>query len=126
MKKVQFHIIGCADDVSNLETSDLRQHGKFKTHCPQTKVSWSKNVLEEQECPDQILLDAMDADFCVLLMLGCYLETHFSTHQQGNNGRRFLFGDSNGDNEPIQINQRQQWQLQNIWKKDEGMKELIV
>ena len=77
MKKLQFHIIGRADDVSNLETADLREHDKFKNFCLQTKVSWSKNVLEERECPDQILLGAMDVDFCVLLALGCYLETRF-------------------------------------------------
>ena len=63
MMKLQFHIIGRADDVSNLETLDVRQHDKFKVFALQTKVSWSKNVLEERVCPDQILLGAMDSDF---------------------------------------------------------------
>ena len=76
MMKLQFHIIGRADDLSNLETEDLWQHDKFKAFALQTKVSWSKNVLEERVCPDQILLGAMDSDFCILLSLGCY---HVST-----------------------------------------------
>ena len=46
MMKTQFHIIGRADDISNLETFDLWQHDKFKAFPLQTKVSWSKNVLE--------------------------------------------------------------------------------
>ena len=63
MMKMQFHIIGRADDISNQETVDIRQHDKFKAFALQTKVSWSKNVMEERACPDQILLAAMDADF---------------------------------------------------------------
>jgi hypothetical protein len=38
-------------------------------------VSWSKNVMEERDCPDQILLGSNDTDFCVLLALSCYLES---------------------------------------------------
>ena len=47
MCKLQFHIIGRADDLSNIETPDLREHSKFGDFALQTKVSWSKNVLEE-------------------------------------------------------------------------------
>jgi hypothetical protein len=71
MLKHQFHIIGRADDISNLETIDLRVHKQFN-FALQMAVSWSKNVLDEQNCPDQILLGAMDTNFCVLLALGCY------------------------------------------------------
>ena len=116
MKKLQFHIIGRADDISNLETMDLRQHDKFKAFALQTKVSWSKNVLEERACPDQILLGAHDSDFCVLLALGCYLESRFSTHQQGG---WFLFGQSDADDEPIRINERYQRVLRKVWKDPE-------
>ena len=125
MMKIQFHIIGRADDISNLETVDLRQHDKFKAFALQTKVSWSKNVLEERACPDQILLGANDSDFCVLLALGCYLETRFSTFQQEMNGRRFLFGVSDEDDEPFRINDRYQRALRTIWKTEE-MKALIA
>ena len=126
MMKTQFHIIGRADDVSNMETLDLRQHDKFKAFALQTKVSWSKNVLEERVCPDQILLGAMDADFCVLLALGCYLESRFSTYQQDHAvGRRFLFGMGDEDDEPIRINERYQRILRKVWSENE-MKELVA
>ena len=125
MLKVQFHIIGRADDISNLETCDLRQHDKFKAFCLQTKVSWSKNVLEERTCPDQILLGSMDSDFCVLLGLGCYLESRFSSFQQAPNGRRFLFGQSDEDDEPIRINERYQRVLRKVWAHEE-MKQLVA
>ena len=125
MMKLQFHIIGRADDVSNVETEDLRSHDKFSSFALQTKVSWSKNVLEERECPDQILIGAMDPDFCVLLGLACYLETRFSTHQPAPAGRRFLFGEQDDDDEAVRINERYQRVLRNIWKKDPAMLDLI-
>jgi hypothetical protein len=113
MLKLQFHIIGRADDISNLETVDLRSHDKFPSFALQLAVSWSKNVLDERDCPDQILLGAMDTDFCVLLALGTYLET-FLTKRPG--GHRFLFGDSDEDDEPIRINERYQRNLRETWK----------
>ena len=47
MKKLQFHIIGRADDISNICTEDVREHEVFKDFAAQTAVAWSKNVLEE-------------------------------------------------------------------------------
>ena len=108
MLKLQFHIIGRADDISNVETMDIRHHDQFPAMALQMAVSWSKNVLDERDCPDQILLGAMDTDFCVLIALGCYLETLLSTKADGH---RFLFGNIDDDDEPIRINERyQRWQ----------------
>jgi len=83
MMKMQFHIIGRTDDITNLETNDLRHHDRFGDFALQTKVSWSKNVREERDCPDQLLLGAMDTDFCVLLALACFLESRLTTGKQG-------------------------------------------
>ena len=47
MMKLQFHIIGRADDLSNLETEDLRQHDKFKAFALQTKVSYRRMFLRK-------------------------------------------------------------------------------
>jgi hypothetical protein len=70
MLKFQFHIIGRTDDITNLETNDLRSHDKFGSFALQTKASWSENVMEEHDCPDQMLLGADDVDFvCCLLWL---------------------------------------------------------
>jgi hypothetical protein len=122
MLKFQFHIIGRADHISNLETIDLRVHAQFN-FALQMAVSWSKNILNEQNCPDQILLGAMDTDFCLLLALGCYLETHLG--EQGPQGKRFLFGNTDTDDEPIRVNERYQRVLRRTFKHDE-MKALIA
>ena len=107
MNKFQFHIIGRADDICQIETEDLREHEKFKAFALQTAVSWSKNVLEERDCPDQILLGANDPKFCVLLALACYLETRF-THQvePGSEEARYLFGEGGDEDEPLRANDR--------------------
>jgi hypothetical protein len=115
MLKFQFHIIARTDDITNLETNDLRSHVTFGTFALQTKVSWSKNVMEERECPDQILVGAADTDFCVILALSCYLESRLTAHQQG----RFLFGDRDNDEEPDRINSRYCGALRKCWKNPE-------
>jgi hypothetical protein len=74
MIKLQVHIIGRANDISNIEAMDLQSHDRFRSFALQMAVSWSKNVLDERNCPDQILLGCMDPDFCVLLSLGCWKE----------------------------------------------------
>jgi hypothetical protein len=45
MLKFQFHIIAWTDDITNLETGDLRSHNTFGAFVLQTKVSWSKNII---------------------------------------------------------------------------------
>jgi hypothetical protein len=41
--KFQFYIIARTDDITNLETGDLRSNNKFSAFALQTKVSWSKS-----------------------------------------------------------------------------------
>ena len=43
------------------------------------QMRWSKNILEECHCSNQIILGANDPDFCVLLNAGIYLENTFPT-----------------------------------------------
>lgn len=121
MMKMQFHIIGRTDDITNLETLDLRSHDAFGTFALQTKVSWSKNVMEERECPDQILIGAADTDFCVLLALACYLESRLTSHQQS----KYLFGDSDNDYEPDRVNERYCRVLRQCWATPE-FQEILV
>ena len=74
MIKVSWNLIMRSDDVANHKLEDLQTHPSFRRIALQTKVRWSKNVMEERECPPQILLGAMDPEFCVLLALGIWLE----------------------------------------------------
>ncbi len=42
-------------------------------------MKWSKNFTEERDCSDQILLEAEDWMYCVLLSLAIHLETWIET-----------------------------------------------
>jgi hypothetical protein len=56
------------------------------------KLIWSKNVMEQRDAPDQILLGVMDPNYCILLSLGIYIEVwtehHYGLHHP------YLFGAS--------------------------------
>lgn len=64
MMKYQYHLIARCDDMAHFETRDLRGHAdpRFSSFALQTKVFWSKNVLDERKCPDQIFFGSNDAD----------------------------------------------------------------
>jgi hypothetical protein len=115
MLKFQFHIIARTDDITNLETNDLRSHDTFGEFALQTKVSWSKNVMEERACPDQLLIGAADTDFCILLALACYLESRLTTNRNG----RYLFGDRDDEFEPDRANERYCRTLRQCWSDPE-------
>ena len=76
MLKYQYHFIACCNDIGNFELCDLHGHSDtaFSSFVLQTKVYWSKNVQEERDCPDQILLGCQDVDYCILLAPYIYLE----------------------------------------------------
>ena len=114
MLKLQFHLIGRTDDICNMETRDLREHEEFPTFALQTKVAWSKNVNEERDCPDQIILGANDHDFCSLIALAGYLECRFSDIWAA---PRFLFGEREDDDEPLRMNANYMNILKKIWNK---------
>jgi hypothetical protein len=121
MLKFEFHIIARTDDMTNLDTNDLRSHDMFGEFPLQTKVSWSKNAMEERACPDQLLSGATNTDFCILLALACYLEIQMTTNQHG----RYLFGDRDDKFEPDCANERYRHTLRQCWSEPYFM-ELMV
>ena len=46
----------------------------------QCKVRWSKNVVDERKCLDQIILGADDPTWCLQLLLSIYLESYIARH----------------------------------------------
>ena len=71
--KFQAHLIARNDCTSKVFKSKLKrsiQHPDFLT----VQMSWSKNVSEERDCPNQILLGSMNRKWCVLLSLSFFLE----------------------------------------------------
>ena len=55
-----------------------------------TQLCWSKNVNEERDAPNQILIGASHPIYCVLLGLATWLEYHLASGE--NAGCQFLFG----------------------------------
>ena len=76
MMKLQYHLIARSDDIAHIKLRDLEPHSdpRFRPFALQVKVRWSKAVVDERRCPNQIFLGSMDTDFCILLSLSLYLE----------------------------------------------------
>jgi hypothetical protein len=74
--KYQYHLIARSDYIAHFKIEDLSGHKdqRFQFMAFQVKVRWSKAVLDERQCPPQILLGADDTDFCLLLALAVSLE----------------------------------------------------
>jgi hypothetical protein len=91
MMKLQFHLIGRSDDICKLETEAFSGHAdpRFSRFALQLKVTWSKAVYEERTCPEQIILGAMDSEFCFLISFAIYLEQRMS--QENGRNCKFVF-----------------------------------
>ena len=68
-----------------------------------TQLCWLKNVNEERDSPNQILIVASHPIYCVLLGLATWLEYHLASGE--NAGCQFLFG-IEGLNDAKKINDR--------------------
>lgn len=58
----QFHMMARVDDVAMFQAVDLTPCPEF-SFCLQAQMKWSKNVMEERDAPNQILLAAQDPNF---------------------------------------------------------------
>jgi hypothetical protein len=105
----QYHLIGRIDDVVHFKMNDPRGHGDYN-FALKTRVRWSKNVMEERQCPPQILLGAMDPLFCILLHLAIYLEETLSC----NPNQEYLFTDSTAEKAPKNLIQTYRKRLEKI------------
>lgn len=95
----QYHLIARCDDLANFRVRDLRSHSdpRFSGFALETRVHWSKNVLEERDCPEQIFLASYDPEYCLFLALSVYLETWFSSGTTTPATTVLLFGDGDGE-----------------------------
>jgi hypothetical protein len=78
----QYNLIARIDDMCQLLVSNLRMSRDFD-FVLRTKLNWSKNVHEECDVPNQILIGAMDHHYCVLLALAVYIEICLGSAGQG-------------------------------------------
>jgi hypothetical protein len=65
----QFHLIGRLDNVAKFKLRDLTPCIDYP-FCLQSKMCWSKNVLEERDAPNQIIIGAMDLFFLHIAIIG--------------------------------------------------------
>ncbi|KAI2499452.1 hypothetical protein MHU86_15036 [Fragilaria crotonensis] len=110
--KFQFHMMARIDDTSHFDEADLKPHPQFP-FALQARMCWSKNVREERDAPDQIILGAMDIRYCVLLSLGIYLETWCNSGLGATNN--FLFGSSD---KPKRTKEFMYNVLRKLWDSD--------
>ena len=73
MMKFQFHLIARIDDTCNMFTEEIRARSEF----PGTltcRLRWSKNVMEERDAPEQLILAAREKEFDLITQLAIYLQ----------------------------------------------------
>ena len=69
----QWQLIGRIDDMMKMKYNNLA-HNIQHNFTVFAQLRWSKNITEEREAPQQILLGSMDERVCVLVNLGIFLE----------------------------------------------------
>lgn len=112
----QYHLIGRIDDVVHFERNDPRGHPDFE-FALRTRVRWSKNVMEERRCPDQILLGSADPEYCLFLQVGIWLEESIRRYPQA----RYLFccdDDDRSAPNKLKANHRNNLE-RHVWSKEE-------
>ena len=113
----QLSMIGRLDDCSKFRLPELLSYAAYPDWCITGKLNWSKNVVDERDCPHQVLIGAMDTRYDVLLNLGLWLKYHFELNPGEN---EFVFGYS-GLDDPIRIKERLARQLKEILLSDSFM-----
>ena len=96
MNRWQYHLIGRIDDVVHHFITDLQSHGGFD-FALQTRRQRSKNIGDEDEYRNQILLGSNNDRCCVLIALTIHLESYPEAHPYS----RHLFCRLKTDNEAL-------------------------
>ena len=67
-------MIGRIDDCAKIECSNLKCNFQHSDCSIFTQMCWSKNVHEERDASDQILLGTSDPRYCVLIGFATWME----------------------------------------------------
>ena len=78
----QFHFISRIEDSTEFLISNLSLNPDFYFTF-RGRLNWSKNVREEREAPNQILIGAMNSLYFFLLKIAVYMEMFLGTGQGG-------------------------------------------
>ncbi len=71
------HYITRLDDASKTYVHNLTGYRRFANYAIMSKICWSKNVLEERDCPFQLMFGAMDVRYDLPTAFGLWLEWRF-------------------------------------------------
>ena len=84
----QFHMVARLDDIMNFKVEDVTPNPDYPGTL-KSKMCWSKNVMEEREAPDQIILAAQDPNFCAILALAVHLDNGIRVGKIKDDGTMF-------------------------------------
>jgi hypothetical protein len=101
--RFQLSMIARIDDSAKLRVDNLKTNPQHIEFSILSKLCWSKNVQEERDAPDQILMGAMNKLYCVLIGLATWLEYWIDSGYGQNN--EFVFG-LRGIDDPVLIKER--------------------
>ena len=85
----QLNLIARVDDTAKLRSFSIQPLHAFLDYGITVKLCWAKNCREERDAPTQIIFGAADWRYCVLSLLGVYLEANFEAHPD--NDSEFVF-----------------------------------
>lgn len=91
---LQWHVIGRVDDMMQLDNGAL-QHNTAFDFTLSCRMTWSKNIRDERDSPQQIILGSMDAWLCPLLNLVLFIEIEGAANALYV-ASNFLFGNKKG------------------------------
>jgi hypothetical protein len=97
LNRFQFHMIARIDDTAKFYVEDLKANSQFDFTIL-AKMCWSKNVQDERDAPDQIVIGAMDRRYCAHIGFAVHLETWIESGDGATN--KFVFG-FDGNEDPI-------------------------
>ena len=75
------HFITRCDDICNFKVNDPKGNVQYDFALSQ-QVTWSKNVRDSRNCPDQLILASSDHNTCIFLALGLWLEYFLGTNPE--------------------------------------------
>lgn len=115
---IQWQLIGRVDDMMKLSTDDIF-HNIEHDYTILIKVSWSKNVSDERDPVEQIIMGSFNSLLCPLLNLALFLETSWYFESDGDDS--FLFRNPNDGHEVARGRLRQLYGHSNFVPKKEGL-----
>ena len=77
--RYQLSMIARLDDTAKLRLDTILPSIICRDFAITSALVWSKNVVTEEQCPQQILLGAMDPRYCVLIGMATWLEYALET-----------------------------------------------